>query len=281
MRDDVARDMRHSIHAVSATWQQWSRTLTGAVELHPAEGDSHPVLRMLDRMGFTDYFGRTAHGIVKIAMRAQFPPHRYATHTVRTDRWNGVPTEWPKLREALANGDEAELPTWTVQIYVSKDGLTFIGGGAVRTQPFVEWLVQHEGELDRRTSPEEFMIAPWAWMRRDGLEVRAVNEDALKPFVTRYRGPFEYFNKPIVYGPCPRCGMATAIGFKGDRILPDPTLCTACRADDMLGAAPWVGEWNRAAYERASANGYQHELARQWAAKARPHTSADQGDGTT
>lgn len=236
MDDEVARDMDRAMHAVAATWRQWASRLIGAVKLHRVEGDAHPLLQALDRMGFTDYIGQTDAGFIKIAMRTQFPPHAYRSHTVRTDRWTGVPTEWPKLREAFGNEDSAELPTWTVQIYVSNDGLTFTGGGAIRTRQFVEWLIENEAQLPRRTSPQEFMIAWWAWLRRDLIEVRTLGEDKLRPPSSVRSGPFEYFNKKILFGPCPECGMATAVGFKGERITSAPARCCECRAQVLRTA---------------------------------------------
>ena len=46
---------------------------------------------------------------------------------------------------------------------------------------------------------------------------------------------FQYFHRRIMYGPCPRCGQPTAVGFAGEDPAP-PTTCTRCIARDVARA---------------------------------------------
>jgi hypothetical protein len=228
---EVERRAKQAAHAVAATSAQWLARLTGCVRLHDIGFCDNPVFQLLDQFGFTDYVGETARRSPRrIAMRAQFRPWLFASHTIREELPSGARTELAKLLDTLSE-EPQELPSLHVQIYVSEDGTEFIGGASVRSVPFVQWLSGAWERLEFRYSPEKFRIAWWRQMRRAGLAVESLGESKLQDRLRSATGPYQYFSKPVIYGPCPTCGMATAIGFKGERDFPPPTECTRCRAD--------------------------------------------------
>jgi hypothetical protein len=239
---EVERKAKQAAHAVAATSARWLARLTGCVRLHRTEFSDNPLLRLLDQFGFTDYIGETAQkGLRRIAMRAQFRPLLFASHTIREELPSGAPTELAKLLSALSD-DPQQLPSLHVQIYASEDGTEFIGGASVRSVPFVQWLSGAWDRLESRYSPEKFRIAWWRQMRSAGLAVECLGESRLQDRLHSRAGPYQYFSKAVIYGPCPGCGMATAIGFKGERSFPAPTECTRCRAgaiNAVMASAPY------------------------------------------
>jgi hypothetical protein len=178
VRPEVERDQRHSINAVADTWDQWLAPLTNCRDLRRGEGTDEPALQLLDQIGFMDYVAVGASGRpALIAMRVQFEPLIYPSHTIRYTRQTGTVTEFRKWRAALAEEDPL-LPTWVIQVYVSRKGgrpYRFMQGAAVRGRPFGHYITSAGLPVQAAPDGNTFLIAWWEQMRKAGVEVQELH----------------------------------------------------------------------------------------------------------
>ena len=115
----------------------------------------------LDLFGGVDVFQLFRTGVRTIAQRTQRASvGSFRTFTIRETTAGGGPTELQKRLDALQRGND--LPTLTVQAYVSDRGL--VCAGVAMTRQLVSWVARHRDRLPRGRNGDDgnrFIIVPW------------------------------------------------------------------------------------------------------------------------